>query len=63
MDVCTKIPKFEILISAHPLTNKLELKKILNLYSKKKWKLVDDYHLNLVYLSDICICGFSSAQF
>ncbi len=61
MDVCTKIPKYEILISAHPLTNKLELKKILNLYSKKKWKLVDDYQLNLIYLSDICICGFSSA--
>lgn len=62
MDVCTNIPKFEILISAHPLTNKLELKKILNLYNKKKWKLVDGYHLSLVYLSDICISGLSSAS-
>lgn len=62
MDVCTKIPKFEILISAHPLTNNFELKKILNLYNKKKWKFVDDYHTNLIYLSDICICRFSSSQ-
>ena len=60
MDVCTKIPKFEILM-IDPLTNNFEL-KILNLYNKKKWKFVDDYHTNLIYLSDICICRFSSLK-
>jgi len=62
MDVCTQIPKLEICIRCHPTTNNLELKKILSLYSKKKWKLVNENQLNLIRNSDVCVTLFSSAS-
>lgn len=61
MDVCVEISGLEIFIKCHPTTNKLELKKILSLYSNKKWKLVNDNQFNLISISDICVVLFSSA--
>ena len=60
MDVCTEIPETKIIIKNHPTTNELELKKILNLYPYKKWKIMDDHQLNLIKVSDICVALNSS---
>ena len=63
MDVCTEISDVNIIIKNHPTTNELELKKILNLYPYKKWKIIDDHQQNLINVSDICVALNSSASF
>ena len=61
MDICTKIPNTMILFKIHPMTDRTELLKILNLYSKKKWKLVNDSQIYLAKICDVYIAMFSTA--
>jgi len=62
MDICSKIPEIKIIIKNHPMTPKKELLKILNMYPKKKWKLVDDNQTYLAQICDVYISMWDSAS-
>jgi hypothetical protein len=62
MEICTKIPKTKTIFKIHPTTKKKELLKILKLYPQKNWELVNDNHLYLTKISDVCVSIYSSAS-
>ena len=62
MDICSKIPEIKIIIKNHPMTPKKELLRILNMYPKKKWKLVYDSQTYLAQICDVYISMWDSAS-
>ena len=62
MDICINVQNYKTIFKIHPTTQKRDLEKILEGYPKKKWKVVDENHIYLSSLSDICISIFSSAS-